>query len=460
MKIALKLTMAIMLIVAMILGLEAIFHLRSERQLLMDDARAKHLSVSRILREHITYVWKQEGSARAHARLKRIQEGQSELKCSLTRDARDSLALTNNRNQLEIAHAMVVDGARVGQLRCVASLAAHDVHLKAERSRVVLVSMLIFGSALLFAMIMGYFIVGRPSRVLIRRFKQVQQGQLRVETPSSQSDELGELARAFEHMVAHLAQVQQNLQNAKDAEREAITRLRQTDRLRSIGTLAAGVAHELGTPIHIIEARANMIQSQQGKASRHAEIVVEQSQRMQSIVQQLLNLAGERVLDRASHHVCVLMQDCLELMTPLARQKQVDFRFVSNGLNEVVILGEQVLIQQAVMNVIANAIDASQSGQVISLSIEYAEQENEVAFVVADDGTGIEDALLKQVMVPFFTTKDIGRGTGLGLSIVYGIVDDHHGHISIESKRGHGTTVRLWFPVHSRHAGASEDAKL
>ncbi len=339
-------------------------------------------------------------------------------------------------------------------LECAESLKTQRARLRQELRRATLIASIALALSCAFSLGLGYVLVGRPVRGLLLRFEQVKKGDLeRRETPPRR-DELGDLERSFEVMVAHLAQAKQDLDTEQTARQHITEQLRQADRLRSVGTLAAGVAHELGTPLHVIDGRANMIlgaTSSPDRMERHARIIIEQCERMQTIVRRLMDLSRSDVLHRER---ILLEETCahvLELLRPKATERQVELTLNSHG--EHAWTGERVLLEQALLNIIENAIAACEPGAQVRVGV--VEAEREVGVFVEDEGRGMNEEELAQACDPFYTTKDIGEGTGLGLTIAYGIVREHGGHLEIESAREgthHGTRVVMWFETQERES--------
>lgn len=223
--------------------------------------------------------------------------------------------------------------------------------------------------------------------------------------------------------------------------------LQQTDKLSSIGLLAAGVAHEVNTPLTGISSYSQMLMQQIPETDpRHLllEKIHRQTSRASSIVNNLLNFS--RVSDARFTPVDLnrVIDDTIQLLEAQLRNTEIDV--VRSYADKLPLApGHAGKLQQVFMNLILNARDAMPQGGRLEIATEF--DENEVAIRFHDTGVGISPDHLAKIYDPFFTTKQIGKGTGLGLAVSYGIIRDHGGHIDVESKPGEGTQFRISLPL-------------
>ncbi|HLM60058.1 MAG TPA: ATP-binding protein, partial [Pyrinomonadaceae bacterium] len=225
--------------------------------------------------------------------------------------------------------------------------------------------------------------------------------------------------------------------------------LQQSEKLSSIGLLAAGVAHEVNTPLTGVSSYTQMLLGMIPETDpKHALLqkVQKQTDRASNIVGNLLNFSRTgSAADFTEIDINKLLDDTLQLLEPQLRKSQVEivknYASVPPKIN-----GNPGKLQQVFTNLIINARDAMFAGGEIVLTTK-AEDEDAVVIEVSDTGTGIEPDNLAKIYDPFFTTKGVGSGTGLGLAVSYGIVQEHAGTISATSEVGEGTTFRLVFPV-------------
>jgi signal transduction histidine kinase len=382
----------------------------------------------------------------------------------------------------------------IGALELTGSIDALDE----EARRTILQNLALLGAAATLGLAMAYAAgvkwIARPLDTLIDKTRRIGQGDLSGPVTIQTRDELNELGRSMNEMCDRIA-AQQDAIRRETAEKLAATdQLRHADRLKTVGRLAAGIAHELGTPLNVVSGRAGMIAS--GNLSpeamqSNAVIIKQESERIVQIVRGLLDFARRKPTQTLEFDLAELVARTTRLLEPLAEKAGVgldvsgvttdvgDARttVVGDAKTKVVgdaptkVVGDSAQIQQALTNLVMNAVQASQSGSVVRVRLEErtldpaalppaslrvgmvpdpgAAAANYVTLIVEDDGSGIAPENLAHLVEPFFTTKDVGEGTGLGLSIVYGIVQDHGGWLEADSTVGAGSTFRIVLPRES-----------
>lgn len=243
--------------------------------------------------------------------------------------------------------------------------------------------------------------------------------------------------------------------------------LTHSERLASIGRLAAGVAHEIGNPITGIACLAQNIRDEtdNDELRSMARQIIEQTDRTSRIVQSLVNFAHSGANKPDHNSEVVTVEECArEAITLISLdKKRKNINYVVNCRQGLQILGDSQRLLQIMINLINNAHDASPAGSTITIASKLVS--GSVQISVTDEGTGIPEEVRDRVFEPFFTTKEPGEGTGLGLSLVYSIVENLDGHIDIINaslrRENPGTRVILTFPCYdgsASAAGASPDA--
>ena len=222
----------------------------------------------------------------------------------------------------------------------------------------------------------------------------------------------------------------------------------QTEKLASMGQLAAGVAHEINNPLGTILMFSHLIQENlqdRPDIREDLDLVVKEAHRCKTIVSGLLNFARQ-------NRVQAQVTDMVDFLTGLIRQKTVDNKFAGYdlrlecqpGIGSACFDPDQ--IRQVLDNLLNNAVEAMEQPGAVFLRARRNAERNEIEFSVEDQGSGIPEENLKRIFTPFFTTKKLGRGTGLGLAIVYGIVKMHGGNIDVKSTVGKGTVFVVTIP--------------
>jgi len=223
-------------------------------------------------------------------------------------------------------------------------------------------------------------------------------------------------------------------------------KLVQADKLSSIGLLAAGVAHEVNTPLAVISTYAQMLAKQISGDEQKApllEKIARQTFRASEIVNSLLNFSRTSPTEFVSVELNKVIRETLTLLEHQLSKASVEVKLAfDESLPRI--KGNPGKLQQVFLNLFLNARDAMESGGVLAVTTSSAD--GLVKVVVGDSGAGIVRENLERIFDPFFTTKMAKKGTGLGLSVSYGIVREHGGNIEVSSELGAGTRFQLSFP--------------
>lgn len=230
-----------------------------------------------------------------------------------------------------------------------------------------------------------------------------------------------------------------------------------SEKLASLGKLAAGVAHELNNPLGGILMYANILleQTKEGPMAQDLKVIVEQAMRCKEIVRGLLDFARRRAEDRTKVSLNDVIEKCIALMSKQAMFLNVNLeKELSPDLPSVSADPDQ--LSQVFTNLIVNAVDAMEGKGTLRIRTWAEGSPPHVHAEVTDTGSGIPEDHLQRIFDPFFTTKEVGKGTGLGLSIAYGIVRRQGGDIQVRSRVGEGTTFQLRFPLEPVSESLSE----
>ncbi|MCB1758684.1 MAG: histidine kinase [Gammaproteobacteria bacterium] len=224
--------------------------------------------------------------------------------------------------------------------------------------------------------------------------------------------------------------------------------LAHSDRLASIGRLAAGVAHEIGNPITGIASLAQNMRHENSPEilEESVDIILQQTKRINSIIGSLMNFSrsGSVGADYATFKLRGIIEEAIQLVKLTRSGKQVDY--IISCRKKLKLVGDRQRLSQVLVNLLANASDASKPGD--RIEIIAVEEGGEVRLEVMDQGRGIPEQVQQEIFEPFFTTKEPGEGTGLGLSMAYKIVQEHQGQIEIDSVPGIGTRMVITLPQH------------
>jgi signal transduction histidine kinase len=267
-----------------------------------------------------------------------------------------------------------------------------------------------------------------------------------------------ELQYLTEELATEGRRLARDYETQRSELRLTASRARVAEELASVGTLVAGLAHEIGTPMGVIQGHAKLLEPAvtSEDALWRLRTIQEQIGRISRIIQTLLNLARPRPSRRVPVALGPLLDATLSFLSEKLRSRAIR---VERNLREVPsISGDPERLQQLFLNLFVNAVDAMPDGGELRVSLVAAEDLG-VEVRVADSGVGICEADLPRIFEPFFTSKAAGEGNGLGLMVAHGIVKDHGGTISVESAPGSGTEFRIAFPTSVGPAAGSGDAR-
>lgn len=365
-----------------------------------------------------------------------------------------------------------VDGNRVGMLYAGFLEAPFRQALWQALAVLVLFFLVLMGLTVLVS-IRGAKSIFRPLETMSRVVRSVRSGEPTRMPEVDSADEIGELAREFDAMLALLQERNRQISQwagrleekvqARTAELEnknrelekTIRLLRETrrqlvvaEKLAALGELTAGVAHEINNPTAVMLGNLDLLMEELGDAVEpvrgEIELIIEQIYRIKNIIDELLQYARPERYSGRSERVDVngVVQRTLPLVRHLRKKR--DFH-IDLELNEVPEVEFNALeLQQVLVNLITNAVNAlPEQGGRIEVSSEPWGDKGAVVHV-QDNGHGIPPDRLNQVFDPFFTTRAEGEGTGLGLSVSYGLVRHYGGNISVQSSPGEGTRFSVW----------------
>ena len=316
------------------------------------------------------------------------------------------------------------------------------------RNQVIVAFMAVTLIGALVAMIFAYYIAQRisgPIKELVFASRNLAHGDLnaRIETSAMSKDELAEMAVAFNVMAATLQERDERLREF------ATTRIGQAERLALIGKLSANVAHELNNPLQGIVTYSHLLIERMPEDFPNIDYIqkiVVQANRCRDIIRGLLDFArhGEHV--KSLSNVNIVLQDSISLLENQALFHNTVIVKEFDALIPLALIDPSG-IERVFINMIINAAEAMEGEGRLSLRTSAGPSRDYVVVEIEDTGYGIPRSNLKKIFDPFFTTKEVGRGTGLGLAISYGIVSDHGGTISVESKLRTSTTFTIRLPV-------------
>lgn len=481
MRLARKLIAVVVLTIFVVIAVQARLRLTREAELFTTDIQRDHHVMARALAPVVAEAWEDGGDARATAFVERANQRESDVEIRwVWLDGADDPHLPEAPPEVLIGlgvgvplvwadpseeapghlytyYGVEADPQRRSALELKESLKRRAEYLRDSGIRVATFALILALASALGVTAMGVYLVGRPVRQLIDQAQRVGSGDLSRRLDLRQEDELGELAQEMNAMCDRLQEADAHLKVETEARFAVLQQLRHADRLMTVGKLASGIAHELGTPLNVIGARGKMIHTGEvegEEAQDNGRIIHEQAARMTRIIRQLLDFARPRAPTRSQASLASIAVRTLELLQPMARKSQVELS-LGEGDREVPVDPGQ--IQQVLTNLVANGIQAMPSGGTLTVTVSEERltppAQHSLAtglyarIDVVDQGVGIAPEILDHLFEPFFTTREVGEGTGLGLSVTWGIVREHQGWIQASSTPGSGSRFSVYLPT-------------
>lgn len=231
--------------------------------------------------------------------------------------------------------------------------------------------------------------------------------------------------------------------------RNLASQLLRAEKLATVGVLASGIAHEVGTPLGVVRGRTEMLAAKLGAAhpeSRTTKVILEEIDRISRTIQELLDFARVSQAEVAPVLLREVASNVLDLLAFEARKRKVSLALdLADGLPPLSANADQ--LKQVLVNLVLNGIDACGAGGHVTVRARPADRRGFALLEVGDDGAGVPDAFRHRVFDPFFTTKKRGKGTGLGLTVAAQIVRNHGGEIDLDGGEGQGTRIVITWPL-------------
>lgn len=303
--------------------------------------------------------------------------------------------------------------------------------------------------AVLFSLL-WYFIsthVLRPLRQIEDTTRQIARGEFKTIVLRQTRDEIQDLQAAFNSMVTELEQRQEQLV--------------QSQKLSSLGTLSAGIAHQINNPLNNISLLAQMLRGKLGNSQNASVTKVlmnmeEETERARNIVNGLLDFSRQSKFSPRRVRLRTVTNTAVRLV---AAQIPAGIQIVNDVMEEAWVELDPVRMSEAILNIIINAVQAIGCGPgEVCLLLSSAPEPGRVELVIKDTGPGIAPEDLPHVFDPFFTRKAVGKGTGLGLAIGYGIIEECKGTLRVESEQGYGASFFINLPLANDDSSYGDDS--
>lgn len=326
----------------------------------------------------------------------------------------------------------------------------------------IMICCLAFSAVQMFLLMqLSYLWIFKPLGILISGSRKVADGTFQYRIEISSRDEMAELAEAMNRMTERFESIRKDLDlKVQQRSRELI----RSERLASVGFLAAGVAHEINNPLAAISTCAESLQKrvvpllekcardeeETATARRYLKMIEEEAFRCKGITEKLLSFSRSENKERERTDLAVLITDIVEMTRQHDDYKRKEIRLDLPESLEMTANAQEM--KQVVLNLLTNALNNTDKNGCVTIRLrreaDAAEESDRVVLAVSDDGCGMDQATLKNIFEPFFTLRRHGQGTGLGLSITHRIVEDHNGRIEVFSDGSdRGSTFLVNLPV-------------
>ncbi len=477
MKLVPKLSFAFIGTVSIVLAANGYFRVRREVALFDSDRVRDDVLMEEALASAVETVWKSDGRDAALSMIDKAsaREGRVRMrwvwlddpKAAAEREAAiaDAASPTTRVAVNEAGESrrytfmrVFVPDARPGALELSESLEPERAYVRQTIASSIVTALTLDAMCAVLAMILGSWIIGRPMLALTAKARRIGEGNFGEPLRMSQHDEIADLAREVNAMCDRLVEAHDRAERETRSRIAMLDQLRHADRLMTVGKLASGVAHEIGTPLNVVEARASMIAegtTTPAESADYARVIVTATERIARIIRQLLAFARRETAHKTACDLTTLAKRTTELLESLAAKRHVALQVLGNDA-PCVVDADAPQIEQVLTNLVMNAIQASDGGTVriaVDAALENPPADHggvKATYArvrVKDEGGGISEANLPHIFEPFFTTKDVGQGTGLGLSISYGIIREHGGWIAASSNGKDGAELTFYLPT-------------
>ncbi|MEW6115807.1 MAG: ATP-binding protein [Nitrospirota bacterium] len=308
-----------------------------------------------------------------------------------------------------------------------------------------------------------YNLVTKPISYLVDGMDKLSKGNMDFRINLHTNDEIGMLARSFDAMAEELKEYREKMENwTKDLEEEvkkkteeiykAQEQLINTEKLASLGRMAAGVAHEINSPLTGIVTFAHLMLKRTPPENKQdiedLNIIIDQAERCSKIIKGLLGFSRKTASEKSTISLNTLIENTVAMVRNQAKFYNIVFDIkLDKSLPDVSVDPNQ--IQQVFLNLLINAADAMDKKGSIAIASRMVEVDGDkfVEMEFTDSGHGIPEEIQGKIFEPFFTTKPTGKGTGLGLAVSYGIIKKHGGNILVKSTPGQGASFFIRLPA-------------
>jgi signal transduction histidine kinase len=328
---------------------------------------------------------------------------------------------------------------------------SHEIAAILFRSALIALAFLFAGGIVIYLAIRK---VTQPLTKLTEAVQSLGAGETVEKVSVASQDEIGRLATSFNAMYDSLLKREEEKNLLEE-------RLRHSQKMEAIGTLARGIAHDFNNILSTVQGSVYMLEKRLGQDIREKQYIGQMHNSLdkaKSLIQGLITFSKLQNVTPGPADINGIIRRLKPMLTSIAGDN-VRLNYALQE-KELTVLADKLQIEQILMNLCSNARDAMPDGGICTVETERVEEERDrdvpgreinpgryALVTVRDTGTGMDDETRERMFEPFFTTKEVGKGTGLGLSIVFGIVEQLRGHIAVHTGRGEGTAFNVYLPL-------------
>ena len=458
MKLVAKYTFVLVTALGLAIAVTAYFHVQHDTLHFEDDMRTDHRVVGQVLQRLLADIWldtPRKGEARSRDTMELANSGGGGARFEWVLGGRPFEQQAIEGHEFVSRFPVRVHDVAIGTLIVRESLDDRDRQIHSELVYTLVSFAVTVALCIAASFSLGGWLVGQPIRKLVDKARRIARRDFAGAVDIRRKDELGELATEVNAMSDALSRALTQIATQTEARIAAVEQLRHAERLATVGRLAAGIAHELGTPLSIVSGHAQMIAGHEisdDEIETSARTIDREAARVGRIVRQLLDFARRRGPgpDGTACDAAEAARGCMALLGPMAEHNEVTARcHTPEGQVRAAI--DEDSLHHVITNLVVNAIQAMPSGGKLQVAVSQIQStprdgeppRGEIRIDVVDTGCGIAPEALPHIFEPFFTTKEPGEGTGLGLAVVYGIVEDHGGRLAVDTSP-QGTTLSVF----------------
>jgi len=457
-RLAAKLTFALSLVIAIGLVVQAGLHVRSVRSLHQQELRNDVAQLAHTTQTAVAELWSIAGEGRARAFVERTNGSRTTTELALVEavPADAPSKPVRRAGRVLLYTPVIVDAEPVAFLRVQRSLEPESTLIGSVTNTQLWTTLVLLAACAATTLALGVWFVGKPTEHLIAQTQRVARGDYRPVKEIRQRDEIGELARAMNEMAQHLHDARDEVDRERHARTLALEQLRHADRLSTVGKLASGIAHELGTPLNVVAGRAMMIASGEAtgeEIAQNAKIIADRAQHMTQTIRKMLDFSRRRGLKKEPTSIPDLIGRARALVEPLAREQRIRVELESPELRADI---DPRKTLQALTNLMMNGIQSMPEGGTLHVRASRERVNTPpdsrsvagayVSIAVEDEGPAIPSEHLQRIFEPFFTASPDEDGARLGLSVSQGLVREHGGWMDVRNRPKLGTCFTVFLP--------------